>query len=50
MHYVHFYSVSCIHNHRSNFMAYTSLYLIQHKTDQLNDKYEKLRNCLFKMK
>ena len=32
-HYKHFYLISCFHNQRSYFVAYTLLRLISHKTD-----------------
>ena len=50
MHHVHLYSISSIHDHHSNFIARIHLCLKQHKTDQLNEKYEELRYCLFKIK
>ena len=50
MHHVHLCSISSIHDHHSNFIAHIYLCLIQHKTDQLNEKYEELRYCLFKIK
>ena len=49
-HYLHFYSISCIHNQRSNFIAYTSFCFIRYKTDELIEKLEKLRNFLLKTK
>ena len=52
-HYVHFYLISCFDDQCSDFIAYTSLsYVIKQICDNFFSvqKYEKLRNCLFKTK